>query len=116
MPSLPRVLLHLEGAIVLAASVAFYARFGMGWGWFALLVLAPDVTFLAYLAGPRVGAYAYDAAHTYAGPALVAALAWAGLAPWGVALVWAAHLGADRMLGFGLKYPTAFKDTHLQRA
>jgi len=113
--SLPRALLHLEGALVLAASVAVYARFGMGWGWFAALILAPDVTFLAYLAGPRVGAYAYDAAHTYLGPAILCALALAGALPAGIPLVWAAHLGADRMLGFGLKYPTAFKDTHLQR-
>jgi hypothetical protein len=32
-----------------------------------------------------------------------------------VALIWAAHIGVDRLVGYGLKYPTAFKDTHLQR-
>ena len=32
-----------------------------------------------------------------------------------VALIWLAHIGMDRLLGYGLKYPSAFKDTHLQR-
>jgi hypothetical protein len=26
-----------------------------------------------------------------------------------------AHVGMDRAVGYGLKYPTHFKDTHLQR-
>ena len=32
-----------------------------------------------------------------------------------VGLVWLAHIGIDRALGYGLKYPTHFEDTHLQR-
>jgi hypothetical protein len=32
-----------------------------------------------------------------------------------VALIWFAHIGMDRTVGYGLKYPTSFKDTHLQR-
>jgi uncharacterized protein DUF4260 len=32
-----------------------------------------------------------------------------------VSLIWIAHVGADRALGYGLKYPSGFKDTHLQR-
>ena len=32
-----------------------------------------------------------------------------------IALIWLAHIGVDRLLGYGLKYPTGFKDTHLQR-
>ena len=31
-----------------------------------------------------------------------------------VALAWFAHIGMDRLAGYGLKYPTDFKDTHLQ--
>ena len=30
-------------------------------------------------------------------------------------LIWFAHIGFDRMMGFGLKYPTRFGDTHLGR-
>jgi hypothetical protein len=32
-----------------------------------------------------------------------------------VTLIWIAHIGVDRALGYGLKYPSSFKDTHLQR-
>jgi hypothetical protein len=32
-----------------------------------------------------------------------------------IALIWFAHIGTDRFLGYGLEYPTRFKDTHLQR-
>lgn len=59
----------------------------------------------------------YNALHTSALPAILAVLAFAG--QWGpsidIALIWFAHVGMDRMLGYGLKYPSAFKDTHLQR-
>jgi len=115
--SLPRALLHVEGGVLLVASVYLYARFGMGWLWFAALILAPDLSMIGYVAGPRVGAWCYDAVHTTVGPAALALLMLVGLVPvaWGVPLVWLAHVGGDRLLGFGLKYPTSFQDTHLQR-
>jgi hypothetical protein len=30
-----------------------------------------------------------------------------------LSLIWTAHIGFDRLLGFGLKYSNRFKDTHL---
>lgn len=109
--------LRLEGVAALAAAVAVYATTGLGWGFFALAFLAPDLAIAAYLAGPRVGAAVYNAAHSYVGPLALAAAAhaggWAGLLP--AACLWAAHVGFDRMLGYGLKYATAFGDTHLGR-
>lgn len=114
---MPRLLLRLENAAVLIAGVAMYAFSEAGWLLFGLLFLAPDLSMLGYLAGPRVGAAVYNAAHTYALP-FALLLVWVLadvtlLLP--VALVWAAHIGFDRMLGYGLKYPTAFQDTHLGR-
>ncbi|NLY92973.1 MAG: DUF4260 domain-containing protein [Myxococcales bacterium] len=112
----PRLLLRLEGALLLLLSAAVYARLGAGWGVFAALFLVPDVSLLAYLAGPRVGAAAYNAAHSLVRPALLAASGLAVGAPsWAipVALIWAAHVGFDRMLGYGLKYATGFSHTHL---
>ncbi len=113
----PRVVLRLEGALLLLAAVAGYAHFGAGWGLFALLFLAPDLSFLGYLAGPRVGAVAYNAAHSTLGGATLAlasfALAMPALLP--IALIWIGHVGFDRMLGYGLKYGTAFGHTHLGR-
>lgn len=112
-----RTLLRLEGLAVLALSVAAYAQFGAGWGWFALLFLLPDLSFLGYLAGPRVGALAYNAAHSYAGPLALLAASMLGAMPalLAIALVWCAHIGFDRALGYGLKYASGFGDTHLGR-
>jgi hypothetical protein len=67
-----------------------------------------------YLANPRAGAVLYNAVHTYIGPLLLAAYARAaGSVCWNLALIWIAHVAFDRLLGFGLKYASAFKDTHL---
>ena len=113
----PAVLLRLEGLALLVASVAIYAERDYGWIAFVVLLLAPDVAAVGYLAGPRVGAATYDAAHTTLLPialGLTGYLADADL-PVQLALIWLAHIGMDRVLGYGLKYPTAFKDTHLQR-
>jgi hypothetical protein len=114
---LPRALLHLEGAVVAAAAIALYFHFGYPWWLFLVLILAPDLSMLGYVAGPAVGGATYDAAHTYALPVALAALG--VLADVEVAvqigLIWTAHIGIDRAIGYGLKYRTGFKDTHLQR-
>ncbi len=114
---MPRTLLRLEGAAVLAAALALYFDREYGWLALVLLVLAPDVSMLGYLAGPRAGARAYDLAHFEAWPL---ALGVAGVltderVAVQLALIWLAHIGVDRLLGYGLKYETGFKDTHLQR-
>lgn len=83
---------------------------------FAALFLAPDVAFLGYLAGPRVGAAAYNTTHSTLGPLALAAIG-VLYAPdaMPLALIWLAHIGFDRALGYGLKYGSAFADTHLGR-
>ena len=112
-----RALLRLEGFVLLAASVAAYAQFGAGWGLFAACFLLPDLSFLAYLAGAKAGAAAYNAAHSSVGGIGLIAIGIVFAAPAFVTagLVWTAHVGFDRALGYGLKYPSGFKDTHLQR-
>jgi hypothetical protein len=114
---LPRGLLHVEGLAVLAASLVLYFHLDFGWLLLVVLFLAPDLSMLGYAGGPRLGALTYDIVHTYALPVALGAggaLAESDLATQ-IALVWLAHIGLDRMLGYGLKYPTGFKDTHLQR-
>ncbi len=116
-PTAPKILLHADGAAVALLALLLYRELGANWLLFALLVLAPDVAMLGYLAGARVGAAAYNAAHTYLAPvALFGAGFLAELSlPMVLALIWATHIGVDRLLGFGLKYPSGFKDTHMQR-
>jgi hypothetical protein len=113
----PRLILRLEGAALALGAVFFYWRLGGSWVLFLVLFLVPDLSFLAYLISPRAGAVAYDAVHATLGPlALLALGAWFGSAiAEHIALIWLAHVGFDRALGYGLKYASAFGDTHLGR-
>jgi hypothetical protein len=114
---MPRLLLRFEGlALLILATVAF-AYTGTSWWLYAILFLSPDLSFAGYLAGPRLGAVAYNALHSTLGPAGLVGL---GLfldhsMLLGLASIWAAHIGFDRMLGYGLKYTSGFNDTHLGR-
>ena len=110
----PRVLLRLEGLFVLIAAILMYRELDASWWMFALLLLVPDLCIVAYASGPAVGAMLYNAVHTYVLPIVLYS---AGLlserASWmAIAIIWAAHIGMDRIFGFGLKYPGAFRDTH----
>lgn len=106
-----------EGATLALVALIAYHLSGASWWLFAALILVPDISFAAYLAGPVTGAYGYNALHSWIGPALL--LVAASLAGWplgiSVGLIWVAHIGSDRALGYGLKYTTGFRDTHLGR-
>jgi hypothetical protein len=110
-----RIWLRAEGLVTFCLAVFLYWNAGYSWGLFAILFLAPDVSFAGYLAGPREGAAVYNAFHSFVLPlatGVVLLLAGLGVA---IPLIWAAHIGFDRMLGYGLKYSTSFGDTHLGR-
>jgi len=107
--------LRAEGLAVLLLCLWLYLRGGHSWVLLLALFFLPDVAFIGYAAGPRVGANVYNALHSYVGSVAAALLALGTGRPAVVALIWAAHIGFDRFLGYGLKYPTAFVDTHLGR-
>jgi hypothetical protein len=110
-----QMLLRLEGLAAAALSAVFYARTGASWWLFAALWLTPDLSMLGYLGGPKLGARIYNAIHSYVTPATLAVTALLlrspALLPY--ALIWMNHIGVDRLLGYGLKYPAGFKWTHL---
>jgi hypothetical protein len=112
---LPRFLLRLEAAVLLALAVFFYATYSSSWWLFAMLLLAPDVGILGYLANPRVGAVAYNVFHTYLLPSVVVVVGvvTGSEATSSVGIVWFAYIGIDRALGYGLKNAENFKHTHL---
>jgi len=112
-----RFVLRLEGLCVLIAASVAYAKFGLGWGTFALFFLTPDISFFGYLAGPKVGAVSYNLAHSYIGAVTCLAAGVVVPAPTilCIGLIWCAHIGFDRTLGYGLKYPDGFGFTHLGR-
>ncbi len=109
--------IRLEWVAVAVAAVVLYALTGISWWLFALLILAPNLSMLFYLAGPRAGAVAYNAFHILVLPVLLAlAGIWTGHAlATAVAMVWVAHIAVDRALGYGLKRASGFRDTHLGR-
>jgi hypothetical protein len=110
-----RSLLRLEGLATAAVATVFYARTGASWWMYAALFLVPDLSMLGYLGGPRLGARIYNAIHSYITPATLAVSALLlgadELVPF--ALIWVSHIGVDRLLGYGLKYPDGFGRTHL---
>lgn len=113
----PDAILRLEWVCVFLAAIAGYALADGSWPLFFLLILVPDLSILGYLAGPRVGAIAYNVFHTLIWPAclLVAGLFAGHMLALEIATIWLAHIAMDRALGYGLKLPTGFADTHLGR-
>lgn len=112
-----RTVLRAEGLMLLSCAVALYWRAGGDWRLFAILFLAPDLSFAGYLAGPRIGAAAYNAMHSTIAPLVLGAAGLAVNMPLAVmiALIWLAHVGFDRALGYGMKHGRGFGFTHLGR-
>jgi hypothetical protein len=113
----PAPLLRAEGAILLIAATTLYCREDSSWLLFAVAFLAPDLSMVGYLGGPSIGAAAYNAVHSLVLPvvlALVGVVTDSSL-PTAIALIWLAHIGFDRLVGYGLKYADGFKETQLAR-
>jgi hypothetical protein len=113
----PKVLQRVEGGVLLALSLLLYEKSGAEWWLFALLLLAPDLSALGYLAGSSIGAASYNLFHNYLLPGALVTLGVlsSSLLPVWLALIWFAHIGTDRLVGYGLKYPGSFNETHLGR-
>ncbi|MFT4278113.1 MAG: DUF4260 domain-containing protein [Rhodopseudomonas sp.] len=107
--------LRAEGLALFVGCSLFYVISDSPWELYALLFFAPDLGFLGYLAGPKVGAVVYNVLHSTVGPLLLAIAGIVLLIPYAgtVAMIWLAHIGFDRALGYGLKYKTGFRFTHL---
>lgn len=110
-----KIIIQTEGFFVLLISILVYAKLGATWGTFILLFFAPDLSLLGYLAGSRIGAFFYNIAHSYIGPIVTLTLGISSEISVAISagLIWTAHIGFDRMLGYGLKYSTGFRFTHL---
>ncbi|MFB6170717.1 MAG: DUF4260 family protein [Haloarculaceae archaeon] len=114
----PRSLLRLEGLVLFAAATGAYFARGGSLVLFVLVFLVPDLSMIGYAVDERWGSRVYNAGHTYLLPGLLlgAGLLLPASLAVSLALVWFAHVGGDRVLGYGLKYETGFGDTHLSRA
>jgi hypothetical protein len=113
----PRRWLRLEAVTVVAGSLIAYSTTNQPWWLIPLILLVPDLVMVGYLGSTRLGAITYNLAHSTPLPVAVIALGWWRHEPLVLAfgLVWIAHIGMDRALGYGLKYNDHFQHTHLGR-
>lgn len=111
------LLLRLEHAAIAFTALVAYQLSGGSWWLFAALILVPDVSMAGYLGGPRLGAWCYNAVHSWLAPAAIGLIALALGSPLvtQVAIILAAHIAIDRAFGYGLKRESGFHDTHLGR-
>ena len=112
-----RILLRLEGLTLFVGMTLLYAVWGGSWWVYLILFLVPDISIAAYLSGPKFGAMIYNAMHSYMAPMTLMVTGFATASPLvlSIAIIWLAHIGLDRALGFGLKYSAGFGFTHLGR-
>jgi hypothetical protein len=112
-----RTVLRLEGLVLFIGMTLLYYIWDGSWWVYALLFFVPDVSFAGYLGGPRTGALVYNIAHSYLAPVALMTGGFATASPLvlSIAMIWLAHIGFDRALGYGLKYAAGFTFTHLGR-
>ncbi len=112
-----KTILKFEGLAVFLVCIYFYNRLDASWLLFVLLWLLPDISMVGYFKDKKIGAIMYNAVHNYI-------LAWLiiFLGLWqsdnfiiSLGVILASHIGLDRFLGYGLKYASGFKDTHVQK-
>jgi hypothetical protein len=106
---------RVENAAIAVLAAVSFVELGFSWWWLAALFVLFDVSMVGYLHDPRLGAWLYNTVHSYIGPAAcgVVAVVSSSRDLAFVALVWAFHIGVDRLLGYGLKLRDRFTDTHL---
>jgi hypothetical protein len=121
MPRENRILLRIEGAALALAALYVFATLDVSWWIFAALILAPDLGALGYLRSPALGSRTYNITHLWVWPVALVLAGFlmlradpgASQLVLAIGLIWAVHIGGDRALGYGLKYPGAFDRTHL---
>jgi hypothetical protein len=111
----PRGWLGLEALVLLVGALIAYGVVGEKWWLVPAGLLLPDLAMSGYFAGTRIGAHVYNLAHATPFPAVLLGIGYARSndVVMAIALIWLAHIGLDRTLGFGLKYNDRFTHTHL---
>ena len=106
---------RIENAMIAALAAVAFVELGFSWWWLAALFLLFDLSMVGYLRNPSLGAWTYNAVHSYIGPAAagVIAVVTSSRDVAFVSLVWAFHIGIDRLLDYGLKLRDRFTHTHL---
>ena len=112
---IPKNWLRLDGLILFAATIILFAGEHQRWWIYPALLFVPDIFMLGYLRDTKLGALLYNAGHSYFLPATTIFIGWRSHHALTIAigLIWLGHVGWDRFFGYGLKYDSSFKHTHL---
>lgn len=110
-------ILKIESLVMLVVAICIYYVLGASWVLFFILLLTPDLFMVGYFKNSKIGATVYNIGHTYVTPFVLLGNFYLFHIPvlLPISIIWLAHISMDRMLGFGLKLDTNFKDTHLGR-
>lgn len=114
---MPIMFQRIEGGFILAACAVVYLLI-RGDPWiFALLFFSFDISILGYLVNAKVGAISYNTVHSFIGPTVLFMIGLLTSSDKAIyfTLIWLAHLGFDRMIGFGMMYPDEFGNSHLAK-
>jgi hypothetical protein len=111
----PKLWLRLEGFVLLIVTIVAFSHQHQKWWLFPVLLIVPDIFMIGYLANTKLGALLYNLGHSYPIPVLLTYLGWSSdsYLTATIGIIWLGHIGWDRFFGYGLKYDTGFKDTHL---
>jgi len=110
-------MVKMEALVVFIGTICLYYHYELNWWIFLIFLLAPDLAMFGYAINKRVGAIIYNLFHTYSLSLLLLgyALMMQSQLFLTIGLIWTAHIAMDRIVGYGLKYVSDFKDTHLQK-
>lgn len=111
--SKPRLWLRLDGAVLFAVSILLFAQVHQHWWIYPALLFVPDIFMIGYVRNTTIGAFLYNVGHSYFLPSLTILLGWHHPLTVAIGLIWLGHVGWDRLFGYGLKYDSDFKHTHL---
>ena len=111
----PKIWLRIESLILFSATIAVFSQLRQHWWVYLVLLFVPDIFMVGYIKNSKVGAFFYNLGHSYPAPAVLGLIAWLNnnYFAMAVAAIWFGHIGWDRFFGYGLKYDSGFKETHL---
>jgi hypothetical protein len=108
-----RIFLILESTVIFLGSLLIYLFIGGNWIIFIILLFSPDI----FIKNSRIGSIIYNIGHIHVWAIILILI--------GIlidldilillGLIWISHISIDRAMGYGLKYPSDFKDTHMQK-
>jgi hypothetical protein len=110
-------ILRAEGLVVFVVCLFWYSNLNASWLLFILLWLVPDISMVGYLKDTKLGAIIYNLVHNYILALVVCAFGifFGNNLIVSIGVIWVSHIGLDRFMGYGLKYPDSFKHTHIQQ-